>query len=63
MTTLVDRDRYVDVAEGARLVNRCQETLRNKLRLGRIEGERVGHSWFINRAALLAFFDSGPDGD
>lgn len=48
-------DRPLSVSESARRLGRSTEQVRRYLREGRLQGERVGGQWFIDRDALEAF--------
>lgn len=57
-----DRD-LVSVAEASRLLKRSTEQVRRYLREGRLPGHRMGGQWFIERAAVSGFADTGRKED
>ncbi len=48
----------LSVADAATRLNRSTEQVRRYLREGRLQGQRLGGQWFIDRAVLDAFADA-----
>ena len=48
----------LSVADAANRLNRSTEQVRRYLREGRLQGQRLGGQWFIDRAVLDAFADA-----
>lgn len=48
----------LSVADAANRLNRSTEQVRRYLREGRLQGQRLGGQWFIERAVLDAFADA-----
>jgi excisionase family DNA binding protein len=46
---------HISVHDAARLLGRSTEQVRRYLREGKLEGDRIGGQWFIQRAALDQF--------
>lgn len=46
------------VAQAARMLDRSTEQVRRYLREERLQGQRIGGQWFIDRAALQEFADA-----
>ncbi len=49
----------VTVMEAARRLGRSVEQVRRYLREGKLPGRHIGQQWFIEEAALQAFYPSG----
>ncbi len=48
----------LSVADAASRLNRSTEQVRRYLREGRLQGQRLGGQWFIDRAVLDTFADA-----
>lgn len=58
----MDDDRtLLTVAQAARVLERSTEQVRRYLRENRLDGQRIGGQWFIDRADLQKFADTARE--
>lgn len=55
MSMQVLADTYADIAEAARVLGACPETVKRRIRGGDLRGIRFGNKWLIERSELERF--------
>jgi excisionase family DNA binding protein len=49
---------YISTAEAARIIDCNDSRVRQLLRAGKLEGERVGRDWLVKKSSAEAYRDS-----
>jgi excisionase family DNA binding protein len=49
---MISTDGMLTVSEAAKRLHLSEEQVRRNLRSGKLKGQRIGHQWFVDEAAL-----------